>query len=132
MIRPVVLDAGALIALDRDNRETWALVKAISDVGGSIHVPTGVIAQAWRDGARQALLARALSHCEEVVLDGPLARAAGLLCGKAGTADVVEATVALVAGLIGERIPALILTSDPDDIIHLARTLGVDVRIELV
>ncbi len=51
---------------------------------------------------------------------------------EAGTADVVRATVALVAGLIGGRIPALILTSDPDDIIHLARTLGVDVRIELV
>ncbi len=132
MIRPVVLDAGALIALDRNNRETWALVKAISEDGGSIHVPTGVIAQAWRDGARQALLARALGHCEEVVLDGSLARTAGLLCGQAGTADVVDATVALVAGLIGERTPALVLTSDPEDIIHLAGTLGVDVRIELV
>ena len=59
-----------------------------------VSVPAGVIAQAWRDGSRQALLARALTHCDEVPLEGALARATGLLCGRAGTADIIDACCA--------------------------------------
>ena len=67
------LDAGALIALDRNDRSVWAMLRVAADAGDTVHVPAGVIAQAWRDGRRQVLLVRALRHCHEVPLDGLLA-----------------------------------------------------------
>ena len=82
----LVLDTGALIALDRNDRTVWAMLRNAADDSAQVSVPAGVIAQAWRDGSRQALLSRALTHCDEVPLEGSLARATGLLCGRAGTA----------------------------------------------
>ena len=66
----LVLDTGALAALERDHRDTWALLGAIDRDGGHIHVPTGVIAQAWRDGRRQVRLAQALRHCRLPIVSG--------------------------------------------------------------
>lgn len=125
----LVLDAGVLIALDRNDRSAWALLRVAADAADAVHVPTGAIAQAWRDGRRQALLSRALTHCDEVALDGPLARAAGLLCGLASTADVIDASVAVTAAGVSRHEGVAILTSDPDDIRHLLSVLDVDARI---
>ena len=93
----LVLDAGALTALDRNDRSVWAMLRNAADDVEQVLVSAGVIAQAWCDGSRQALLARALAHCDEVPLEGTLARATGQLCGRADTADIVDASVALVA-----------------------------------
>ncbi len=79
----LVLDTGALIALDRNDRTVWAMLRNAADDSAQVSVAAGVIAQAWRDGSRQALLARALTLCDEVPLEGALARATGLLCGRA-------------------------------------------------
>lgn len=125
----LVLDAGALIALDLDHRETWALLRIASDEGNLIEVPAGVIAQAWRDGRRQVLLVRALRHCDEVPLDGALARAAGMLCADARTRDIVDASVAMVAAGRARYDTVCIVTSDPGDIGHLMKTLGVAVHL---
>ncbi len=125
----VVLDAGALIALDRNHRETWALLRIASDEANLIEVPAGVIAQAWRDGRRQVLLVRALRHCDGVPLDGALARAAGMLCADARTGDIVDASVAMVAAGRARFDTVCIVTSDPGDIGHLLKTLGVAVHI---
>jgi hypothetical protein len=125
----LVLDAGALIALDRNDRSVWAMLRNAADDSAEVSVPAGAIAQAWRDGSRQALLARALSHCNEVALDGPLARATGLLCGQAGTADIVDASVALIAAARSRSGPVALVTSDPTDMRHLLQTLGASVRI---
>ncbi len=132
MTAAIVLDAGALIALDRNDRQMWAVLRIAADEGKLVYVPAGVIAQAWRDGTRQTLLSRALRHCEEVPLDGVLARAAGLLCGQAGTADVIDASVALTASTLARSEDTLVFTSDPNDIAHLADTLGARIRLELV
>lgn len=125
----VVLDAGALIALDRGDTEVWAMLRAAVDAGDLVQVPAGTIGQAWRNGQRQVLLARALSKCEEVPLDGAAARASGTLCERSGSSDVIDASVAVTAaGLAGhERI--LILTSDPDDIGRLASVLGTPISL---
>ncbi len=125
----IVLDAGALIALDRNRREIWALLRVASEDGSSIEVPAGAIAQAWRDGQRQVQLARALRHCDEVPLDGELARAAGRLCADARTSDVVDASVAIVAAGRARYGNVAVVTSDPGDISHLTTTMGIDVRI---
>jgi len=54
----VTLDAGALIAIDRGDGRMIALIQRVLDQGGSFHVPAGALAQAWRNGQRQATLAR--------------------------------------------------------------------------
>lgn len=125
----LVLDTGALIALDRNDRTVWAMLRNAADDSAQVSVPAGVVAQAWRDGSRQALLSRALTHCDEVPLKGSLSRATGLLCGRAGTADIVDASVALVAAARSQTGPTALITSDPTDLRHLLHTLNASVRL---
>ena len=125
----LVLDTGALIALDRSGRTVGAMLRNAADASVQVSVPAGVAAQAWRDGSRQALLSRALTHCDEVPLEGSLARATGLLCGRAGTADIVDASVALVAAARSQTGPAAVVTSDPTDLRHLLQALNASVRL---
>jgi len=128
----VVLDTGALIGLDRNDRRLWAVLRVALDDGVDVVVPTGVIAQAWRDGARQVLLARALERCDDVPLDATLARAAGVLCAVSSTADVVDSTVAIVAASRVRSGGVTVITSDPADLAHLLDALRVDVRLVAV
>ena len=127
-----MLDAGALIALDRNNRGVWAMLRVASDDGEVIQVPAGAIAQAWRDGRRQVLLTRALRHCDEVALDGAIARAAGLLCGQSKTTDIVDASVALAVAGLARRDSVSVLTSDSGDIEHLVASLQIAANIVAV
>ena len=113
----VVLDTGALIALDRNDRAVWSALRA-ARAGDAIVVPATVIAQAWRDGRRQARLVLALRGCAVASFD-ERARAVGELLGLAGTRDVVDAHVAIVAAHADA-----VYTSDPDDIAQLLRVLG--------
>ncbi len=128
----LVLDAGALIALDHNDRTVWAMLRNAADDTSEVSVPAGAIAQAWRDGARQALLARALKHCDEVPLDGPVARASGILCGDASTADIVDASIAVVSAARSRHGDVAIVTSDPDDLNHLINVLHAPVRIVVI
>lgn len=121
--RAVVLDAGALIQFERGDRRmrTLALVAARSrDV---LLVPAGALAEAWRDGSRQARLGRLIaSEVTRVIpLDELAAKAAGILCGRAGTSDVVDASIALAA----RAHRAAVVTTDPEDIRHLDPTLDI-------
>lgn len=125
----LVLDAGALIALDRGDRSMWARLRAASDAGDIVAVPTGAIAQAWRGGRGQAQLARALVHCHEVVLDGAVARASGRLCGRTGTNDIVDASVAVAAAHFAPVERTVVATSDADDIEALTAALNAQVNI---
>ena len=61
----LVLDAGALIALDRDDRKVWRLLREAAAAGDLIQVPAGAVGQAWRNGRRQVLLSKALACCSE-------------------------------------------------------------------
>ena len=110
----VVLDAGALIALERRDPRMLALAEAIGHDETPAFVPAGVVAQAWRGSARQAPIARMLSSkaVKVVPLDDTQARRIGLLLGRTGTSDVVDASVALLARPLG----ATVITSDPDDL----------------
>jgi hypothetical protein len=115
----LVLDAGALIAIERADREVIAALKAERRAG---RVPTthgGVIGQVWRGGGRQALLARLLDAVEVVALDDALGRRAGALLGRCGSADVIDAALVLLA-VDGD----LIFTSDTGDLDELATAAG--------
>ncbi|MGH9109880.1 MAG: twitching motility protein PilT [Acidimicrobiales bacterium] len=105
-----------LIALDRNEREAWAVLRWLVDRGEVPTVPTVVTAQAWRDGRRQAQLARALNNCRSEVLSDELARMAGELCRRSGTADIVDAVVIESAGRRNDDV----YTGDADDLGHLA------------
>lgn len=112
-----MLDAGALVAFERNDRRVRRLIELAAEHDGSVYVPAGVVAQVWRDGSSQARLARLLNSGLLQVRDLDLdeARAAGSLCGLAGTADVIDASVALLA----RRHRATVVTSDPNDLRRL-------------
>src|SRR4051812_8779536 len=93
----LVLDAGALIALDRGDRVMWVRLRAAMDAGAVPVTHGGVVGQVWRGGPRQARLAAALAGIEVRPLDGALGRAAGELLRVTATADVIDAAVALIA-----------------------------------
>ncbi len=113
----VTLDTGALIAIERGDRRLQALLDEAGAAGAELAVPAGVIAQAWRGSPRQARLARflALSTVTAVALDEPEARASGTLCGRAGTADVVDASIVICARARGHAV----VTGDPQDLAAL-------------
>jgi len=113
----IVLDTGALIALERGDRRMIALLHRALDQGRSFRVPAGVVAQAWRDGRTQVTLARFLrsEEVEIVPLDDQLARSCGELCGAASASDAIDASVVIVAR---ER-QAVIVSSDAGDLRQL-------------
>lgn len=121
----LVLDSGALIALERGDRAMWRRFKA-SQVAGSVPVlHGGIVGQAWRGrGPRQALLARALAGVDVRPLDDSLGRAAGVLLAVAGGTDVIDAALVMLAD-DGDYV----VTSDPDDIVRLAAASGRHVEI---
>jgi hypothetical protein len=112
----VTYDTGALIAADRGERRLWARHRALLAARVSPTVPAPVVAQAWRGGGRQALLGQLLRGCDVEPLDDQLARAVGTLAARAGTTDIVDATVA--EGAL--RRHDLVISSDPDDLAALA------------
>ena len=113
----VVLDAGALIALDRGDKRMIALLRRALAQRRAFRVPAGVVGQAWRDGRAQVTLARFLrsEEVEIVPLDEQLARSCGELCGAAGAADIIDASVVILARKWRDPI----VTSDPNDLRRL-------------
>ena len=113
----IVLDAGALIALDRGDKRMIALLHRAIAQGRMFRVPAGVVGQAWRDSRVQMTLARFLQseEVEIIPLDEQLARTCGELCGAAGSADIVGASVVILARQ--RRDP--VITSDPNDLRRL-------------
>jgi hypothetical protein len=118
-----VLDAGALIAFERGTRRAVVLVARALSQGARLAVPSGVVAQVWRDGARQARLATLLGAAgvDVVTLDDRGARAAGQLLGVSGTSDVVDATVVWCA----RRLDMTVVSDDADDLRAIDPTVRV-------
>jgi len=113
----LILDAGALVAVDRDDRAMIARLQAAQQRGLELRTNAMVVAQAWREPhGRQVQLARLLRAVDVRAVDPEVGRAAGVLLGAAKTSDPIDATVVLLAAS-GDRI----LTSDPADLTRLAR-----------
>lgn len=115
----VVFDAGALIALERNDRSLWAVLRLAALDGTDVLVPSTVIGQVWRGTARQTTLAKALQYCVLASFDAA-AREVGELCGRARTNDICDAHVALVAATRGDAL----YTSDPEDMRRLIPACG--------
>ena len=115
----LVLDAGALVALERNERAMWIRLKAAQAAGELPLTHAGVLGQAWRGSPRQARLAQAVHGIDVRPLDEPLGRAAGRLLADSGLADVIDAALALLAA-DGDEI----VTVDLGDLEQLVTALG--------
>ena len=113
----LVLDAGAFVAAERDDRTLIARLRVAQQHGVELHSTGIVVAQVWRDA--QGRQARLLRGVDVRPVDDEAGRAAGVLIGRAGTTDPIDATLVLAANP-GDRI----LTSDPKDIGHLVAVVG--------
>jgi hypothetical protein len=114
-VSALVLDAGALVAIDRDDRSMIARLRVAQQRGVELRTNAMVVAQVWRDRqGRQANLARLLHAVDVRAIDHHDGRQAGALLGQAGTADPIDASVVLLAEP-GDRI----LTSNSDDLTRL-------------
>jgi DNA-binding transcriptional MocR family regulator len=123
----LIFDTGALIALERFDRAVASLLDEAAEEGIEALTSSACVAQAWRDPARQARLSRALGGFLERPLDEEQARRCGRLLARAGTQDIVDAAVAVLAD-DGDTI----LTSDPQDIERLLAAAGTGARVRPV
>jgi hypothetical protein len=115
-----VLDAGALVAIDRGDRSMIARLAVAQQHGIELRSNAMVVAQVWRDRqGRQAGLARLQRAVDVRAISHENGQQAGVLLGLTGTADPVDATVVLLARP-GDRI----FTSDPNDLTRLASAAG--------
>jgi hypothetical protein len=110
----IVLDAGGLIAIDNNDRRVGALLRIAHRERIPVRTSAVVVAQAWRDGARQANLARTLAGTNIVSVDAAVGRRIGELLARTATADVVDGHVALLTDP-GDTV----ITSDKADIERL-------------
>ena len=111
-------DTGALLAAEANRRDVWALHARALQRGLRPVVPAAVLAQAWRGGP-QASLSRLLRGCLIEELTEARARGTGLTCRRAGTSDIVDASLVLGALVRGD----LVVTSDPEDLQRIAAAL---------
>lgn len=114
----ITLDAGGLIALDRNDRRVLTLVARATERGMRITIPATALAQAIRNPTKQARLSRLIrqARTDVIVLNGPEATAVGLLLARTATADIVDAHVVICARRAGQAV----VTSDADDLRRIA------------
>jgi hypothetical protein len=116
----VTYDTGALIAADRGERRIWARHRALLGLREVPTVPAPVVAQSWRGGGRQALVARLLVGCDVEALDDGQARSVGSLAARSATADIVD--VCVVEGAL--RRHDLVISSNEDGLQAIASAVS--------
>jgi hypothetical protein len=113
----VTLDAGGLIAVDRDERRVVVLLARARETGARLTVPATALAQAIRQPERQVRLARLIRQptTDVVSLDRVDATNVGRLLAATGTSDITDAHVVICARRTGQQV----VTSDPEDLRRL-------------
>jgi predicted nucleic acid-binding protein len=110
----ITLDAGGLIALDRNDRRVVVLLARARETGARVTIPAPALAQAVRRPDREVRLARLVRQptADVVALDRVDATNVGRLLAASGTADIVDAHVVICARRSGQHV----VTSDPGDL----------------
>jgi hypothetical protein len=119
----IILDSGAIIASEHNDPILAALLKAARKNRTPILVPATVVAETWRGPSthpRTASLFGSVDSFPE--LNEHSARQVGTLLAISKTAAIVDGSVVAIAIA---RLPATIVTSDVNDIIHLLRSAKV-------
>jgi len=114
MTSGVTLDAGALIALDRDDRRVVVLLARAAQTGAPVTIPATALAQAVRRPERQVRLARLIRQpgTDLVGLERVDATNVGRLLAASATSDITDAHVVICA----RRRDQPVVTSDPGDL----------------
>ncbi|MGH3275847.1 MAG: hypothetical protein ACRDNZ_16175 [Streptosporangiaceae bacterium] len=131
----MIVDSSALVAVifrEPGHEEiiaklTGALLRVLQQQGTPIRASSAVVGHVWRDGRKQASLARVLAGVGVEALGKDDGQRIGELLAIAATADVVDAHVALMTSP-GD----FVLTSDPADIRRLLRARQVRARVQAV
>jgi predicted nucleic acid-binding protein len=126
-VRAFVYDTGALLAAQRRTERFVTLHNQLAAERVRPIVPVVVLAQAWRGGPQHEI-SRMLKNCDILPDEEITGRSAGDACGRSGTADVVDAIV--VATAVARH--AVVVTSDPNDLRHLADSLHVKLQLFVV
>jgi predicted nucleic acid-binding protein len=117
----VTLDAGGLIALDRNDRRVVVLLARARETGARVTVPASALAQAIRRPDRQVRLSRLIRQptTDVISLDRVDATNVGRLLAASGTSDIADAHVVVCA----RRASQPVVTSDPGDLRQLDNAL---------
>lgn len=117
----VTLDAGGLIALDRNDRRVVVLLARARETGARVTIPATALAQAVRRPERQVRLARLVRQptTDVIALDRVDATNVGRLLAASATADIVDAHVVICA----RRGQQYVVTTDPGDLRALDPTV---------
>ena len=110
----MTLDAGGLIALERNDRRLLVLLARAQETGARVTVPATALAQAIRQPERQARLSRLVRqpNTDVVVLDRVDATNVGRLLAASGRTAIADAHVVICA----RRARQPVVTSDADDL----------------
>lgn len=119
----VTLDAGALIALERDDRRVLVLLARARETGARVTIPATVLAEVVRAPTRQLRLSRLVRQptTDVVPLGRVDATSVGRLLAASRTADIVDAHVVICA----RRAAQQVATSDSKDLLVLDPDLRV-------
>jgi hypothetical protein len=126
----LVLDAGGISAIADGNGVARAALERARREGWLVVIPAPVLAEVHtgrRDHARIDLVINVVDVLIETTPER--ARQAGELRSRSGVLDVVDAIV--VAEAVAAR-PALIMTSDPDDLRALIEAAGAADRVRVI
>jgi predicted nucleic acid-binding protein len=116
----LVLDAQGLAKLAAGDPAVRALVQTAHQRYDNVVTAASTLAELLRGGAADARMHRVLQRVTVASIDKAVGRKAGELLGAAGLSGhrcAVDAMLAAVA--LAQRRPALLLTSDPDDMARL-------------
>jgi predicted nucleic acid-binding protein len=116
----LVLDAQGLVKLAAGDPAVRALVQTAHQRYNNVVTAASTLTEVLRGGAADARMQRILQRVTVASIDKAAGRRAGELLGATGLAGhrcAVDAMLAVVA--LAQPRPALLLTSDPDDMARL-------------
>ncbi len=116
-----VLDAGAFVAVEKRDRRVGAMLRVLRDRRVPMWTSAAVVAQVWRDGRKQTLLAQVLDGVGVRALAVGEDKRSGELLAVTHTTDVIDAHLALLVE-DGDHV----LTSDRDDLERLLAARRID------
>jgi hypothetical protein len=123
----LVLDAGGLIAVDRHDRRVGAMLRVAQQERMPVRTCATVVAQVWRNGSRQANLARVLTGVEAVSLDLNSGKSVGEVLALSNAADVVDGHLGSIV-----RSGDTVLTSDAADVKRILKARKVDATVRRI
>ena len=121
----LILDAQGLVKLATGDPAVRALVQTAHQRYDQVVTAASTLAEVLRGGAADARIHRILQRVTVANIDKEAGRKAGELLGATGLSGhrcTVDAMLAVVA--LAQPRPALLLTSDPDDMARLTEEPG--------